>query len=121
MGFLIFTIPMIVVCLILMTLQQGLEFLLAYSAAINTAVAVLLAVNLLCMAGLIALWVRQRRAGQLAPAYIRQQDLWRRLRLQAVRWLALPAAVWEGLMVLLCALYLILQPLQYLAPFIQGA
>lgn len=80
--------------------------------ALNAVAAVLLAVHLLILGLLLALYVRLRRAGRLGRAYAAQFSDWRRWGVRAAGWALILGGVWEGLMALLCLAWLFLRPLR---------
>lgn len=118
MALILLWIPLILVIQVLIIAQSVLQGIVSLSPKINLVVGVLLAVNLLFMALLMLFWFLERRRGRLDRAYIDRCAGLQKLGLLATKYLLLPAAVWEGLMVLLCALYLVIQPLQYLTPLL---
>lgn len=89
-------IPIILLYFIIQIFTAPLLWAVAHPAAVNAAAAGLLAFNLLLFLLLFRGWKRRKRAGR------------------PKRVVVLLAALWEAWVVLLCALFLAVQPLQYL-------
>lgn len=121
-------IPVIVLCgavkMVLEVLLGPLVPLLSVllePAVFRGIAAVLLAVNLLVLAALLAARARWKRAGRLSRAYIRRFRGWKRLGLEAAGGMLTLGAVWEFLVVLACAGCLLLQPAALLRELIPGS
>ncbi|MEY8401734.1 hypothetical protein AALA54_00130 [Oscillospiraceae bacterium 44-34] len=97
-------------------LETVLTWVVAHLFFVNIIVGVLLALNLLVLAVLLALRSGWKRAGKLAWPYIDSFRGWKHLGLVLVKLLLTLGVVWEGLVVLCCVLYLVFQPLRFLAP-----
>lgn len=89
-------LPIILLGLLVYTVENALLWAAAHAVWINLAVAVLLALNLLVLALLIRARRRRKREG-----------------VEKYRWLLLLATLWEAWVVLLCGLYLVVQPLRF--------
>ena len=116
MALVLLWIPFIFIIQIIIIIESIVQGIVAHAAWINAAVGVLLAANLLFMVLLLLLWFVWRRNGRLDLANIDRHTGWRRLCLLGAKYLLPLGAAWEGLIALLCGLYLVIQPLQYLAP-----
>ena len=89
-------IPIILLALVLQAVTAPLFWALEHPGVINAIAAGLLAVNLLFVIPLLRAWKHRQRN--------RKMD----------SWLLLVAIFWEGWVVFLCALYLIVQPLRFI-------
>lgn len=102
--------------LVLCPLMLGMLFLIlllpALGWALNVAAWFLLAVNLALLILLLVLRAKWKGTGRQDPAYIDSFTGWRRMGLLLVKYLLLLAPIWEGTAAALCALYLIVQPIQ---------
>lgn len=94
--------------------DTALEVLIRYSFWINVGVGVLLVVNLLLLILFIGTWTHWKRSGRMEKEYCGSFTGWQRLWRDSMRYLLPLGAVWEVLMILLCLLYLVVQPLKYL-------
>lgn len=101
---------------VIVALETVLAWVVAHLFLVNMIVGALLAVNVLILAVLLALRSRWKKAGKLAWSYIDSVRGWKHLELILVKLLLTLGPVWEGLVVLCCILYLIFQPLRFLAP-----
>ena len=116
MALIILWIPLILVIQVLIVAQSVLQGIVSLSPKINLVVGVLLAVNLFLMALLLLFWFLERKRGRLDRAYLDRCSGLQKLGLLAAKYLLLPAAAWEGLMALLCARFMLIQPRKYLPP-----
>ena len=89
-------IPIILLALVLQAVAAPLFWAMDHPGIVNAVAAGVLAVNLLFVFLLFRTWKRRRRNGEKAG------------------WLLLPAILWEGWVVFLCALYLVVQPLRFI-------
>lgn len=90
-------------------------------AVFRGAAAVLLAVNLLALAALLAARAWWKRTGRLSRAYIRRFRGWKRLGLEAAGGILTLGAIWEFLAVLACAGCLLFPPSALLRALIPGS
>ena len=89
-------IPIILLALVIQAVTAPLFWAMEHPGIVNAGAAGVLAVNLLFVLLLFRTWKRRRRNGEKAG------------------WLLLLAILWEGWVVFLCALYLIVQPLRFI-------
>lgn len=90
-------LPLIPIALMLVALESVVVWVMTHIALVNVIAAVLLVLNLLILMVLLRVWARRKQKG-----------------VKKYRVLLLLAALWEGWVVLLCGLYLALQPLRFL-------
>ncbi len=90
-------LPLIPIALMLVALESVVVWVTTHIALVNVIAAVLLLLNLLILIILLRVRARRKREG-----------------VKKFRWLLLLAALWEGWVVLLCALYLVVQPLRFI-------
>lgn len=118
MAFIALFFPLFLAILLIAQVSMMVESALAWAVQnahlINLAVAVLLAVNLACLLILLKVRGRWKREGRLEQSYWNQFSGWRRFWRSAMKWLLPLGALWEGWVVFWCAVYLVVQPLQYL-------
>lgn len=97
-------------------IEAILTWALAHLFIVNIIVGILLMGNLLLLA--VLLWVRSlwKRSGRMERAYINGFTGLRRLGLLLVKYTLFLWPAWEGFLVLLCVLYLVIQPLRFLIP-----
>lgn len=91
-------LPLIPIALMLVALESVVVWVMTHIVLVNVIAAVLLMLNLAIL--VLVLWIRARR---------------KRAGVKKFRTLLLLAALWEGWVVLLCGLYLVIQPLQYIS------
>lgn len=89
---------MVPVVLIFVALETAVVWVMTHTVLVNGIAAVLLVLNLLLLLFLLRKREKRRREG-----------------VKKYRTLLLLAALWEGWVVLLCGLYLVIQPLQYIS------
>ena len=90
-------LPLIPIALMLVALEAVVVWVMTHIFLINIIAAVLLVLNLLILIFLLRTKARRKREG-----------------VKKYRWLLPIAALWEGWVVLLCGLYLVIQPLRYI-------
>lgn len=90
-------LPLIPIALMLVALESVVVWVMTHIALVNVITAVLLGLNLLILIVLLRVRAKRKREG-----------------VKKYRWLLLLAALWEGWVALLCGLYLVVQPLQYI-------
>ncbi len=88
-------VPVILIGLLVMAVQNALIWAVTHMFLVNLVAAVLLGLNLLILIALLRVRARRRQKG-----------------VNKFRWLLLLVALWEGWVVFLCALFLIIQPLR---------
>ncbi len=106
---------LIPIACILMALETAAAWVVAHLFLVNILVGVLLVLNLLVLAVLLKLRAGWKRAGKLAWSYVDSFRGWKHLWLILVKTLLTLGPLWEGFVVLCCVLYLIFQPLKFLA------
>ena len=84
--------------------------------ALNIVAGVLLTVSLFVLILLLALWRKWKQAGKLERPYIDSFTGARRFALEAIKLLIPLGILWEVLVLLACAAFLIFQPLDALPP-----
>ena len=82
----------------------------ALEVALPVIVAVVLACNVLFLAGLLFLRYLWKRSGTMGRDYIDQKQEWLRWALLALRYGLIVLIAWEILVIALCAAYLIFRP-----------
>lgn len=90
-------LPLIPIALMLAALESVVAWVMTHIVLVNVIAAVLLALNLAIL--VLVLWIRARR---------------KRAGVKKFRTLLLLAALWEGWVVLLFGLYLVVQPLRFI-------
>ena len=108
-------IPILLLYFIATALEQLLNFLILYSTAVNVVVGVILVFNVAVFLVLLLIGSRWRKAGRTKREYLNQYTGWQRLWRFWFKYLLILGPIWEGIIILLCVLYLVIQPLPYVA------
>lgn len=108
-------IPILLLYFTATALERLLSFLILYSTVVNVAVGIVLAFNAAVFLVLLLIGVRWRKAGRMKREYLNQFKGWQRLWRFWFKYLLILGPIWEGIIILLCVLYLVIQPLPYIA------
>lgn len=90
-------LPLIPIALMLVALEAVVVWVMTHIFLVNVIAAVLLVLNLAILVLVLRVWAGRKREG-----------------VKKFRALLLLATLWEGWVTLLCGLYLVIQPLQYI-------
>ena len=111
-------IPIILIAEVYLMLESVVHALVLHSVIVNIVVGVLMAINAGILAALLVVRSKWKKSGYMERGYLRNYRGWSYLWRFWVKLLLILGPAWQVLMVLLCVLYLVTQPLQYFAPIL---
>lgn len=94
--------------------------LVMLSPVISVAVTILAVLNTIILIGLFIFRHYWKQAGKLDKTYINSFEGWKRGLLLTVKYALLLLIIWEVLFTLSCVVFLFVQPLQSMIPYIFG-
>lgn len=111
-------IPIILIAQVAIMLESCVRVLVLHSQLVNFVVAGFLVINALILAALLVERAQWKKTGRMEQAYLQSYRGWGYLWRLCVKLLLILGPIWQVLILILCVLYLVTQPLQYLAPIV---
>ncbi len=111
-------IPIILIAQVAIMLESFARVLVLHSQLVNLVVAGFLVINAGILAALLVVRAQWKKNGRMERNYIRSYQGWGYLWRLCVKLLLILGPIWQVLILILCVLYLVTQPLQYLAPIV---
>ena len=111
-------IPIILIAQVAIMLESCVHVLVLHSRLLNLVMVGFLLVNAGILAALLIARVQWKKNGRMERNYIRSYRGWGYLWRFCVKLLLILGPIWQVLILILCVLYLVTQPLQYLAPIV---
>ena len=111
-------IPIILAAQLCLMVEAVVGALARHDMVVNVVVAGLLVINAVILVWLLVKRSKWKKKGYMEKEYLRRYRDWSYLWRFWFKFLLILGPIWQVLMVLLCVIYLVTQPLQYFASMI---